>query len=140
MFNPNLDKLKSCIVWVLAQRWYSPQEVTNIIFQAEIDHLNLYARPITGVLYHKDNLIHCLALEKIYNELSPLNKPLPPVSTDYLSISDLECLKLNLDKKLILPLNLTNLAQGAVINYQSLVFNPEVLAYLTAHEGFDIVI
>lgn len=141
MFKFNLAKLHSCIVWVLHHKKCDPQKLTEIIFQAEILHLNLHARPITGVLYHKGNLIYSLDVNQIYGALNPLTKPLPPLNTNNMSISDIKCLNQCLrTTNLSLDSYLNSLNPQEPVDYKKTITDPEVLAYLEEHDSFSIVI
>lgn len=140
MFKPNLEKLKWCMVWVLNHRHCTPNNLSEILFQAEIDHLNQNARPITGVTYTKGNPVICLEIEKLYAELNPLVKPLTPVNTHYLSISDVNSLQKSLNMQLNPNPYLQNLQLGEKINYQKMIFNEEVLEYLAENDSWSIVI
>jgi hypothetical protein len=140
MFKANLEKLKWCLVWILHQQACDPKRLTEILFQAEIKHLNLHARPITGVNYYKGHLVYCLDIETIYESFNPLLKPLPPINTQHLSVSDIECLSQALTSKLTNSPYLNRLPPTTVINYREMITNPEIWTYLAEHDPLSIVL
>lgn len=128
------------MIWVLNNQLCTPNRLTEIIFQAEVDHLNQHTRPITGANYYKGNQIFCLEIEKLYAELNPLLKPLPVTNTRHLSISDVNCLKNCLLTILDTTPYIQSLSFNDLINYQEMIFNQDILEYLKENDLFNIVI
>lgn len=126
LFNPNYQKYQEALKYLKIK---NPTETNliNILFKAEIEHLNLYGRPITGVNYIK--------LSKGVNSLVKVTNSSQKLNLDVFSLSDLEILDKNLNE-----LDLSSFKEQEVIDYKRLVTNPEVIADLSEIEPFSIVI
>ena len=124
-FKPNPKKFQEALKYLKIK--HPNSNTLEILFKAEIAHLNLYGRPISGINYIKSkNSIK--SVEKIIDIDQNLD-------LNVFSISDLEIL----DKKLDI-LDLSPFKENQIIDYKKLITNPEVLDDLNEIDPFCIVI
>lgn len=153
-FNTNEDKIIESLLFILDKQPYREiSKIIQILFVAELIHLNLHGRPITGDIYIKrmNKIIPHVSLsiinrnnshfcKKETHRLFGTRKP----DLDYLSASDITAL-LNAIERLdqLEPLQdflLRNLHENEIIPIEALIDNQEILGYLNENDSLSIVI
>lgn len=145
MFSPNLQKALQ-IVRYLNKKQVSTDLIVKILFESEVEHLNLHGRPVTGIIYVKQNdLILSKEIENLLNSHESKKR----ANLNLLSISDLTTINqkinefrdCNIDQIIEHNKNLSfwdSISNS--IDYKKTITNPEVLLDLEELDPFRIVI
>lgn len=145
-FKFNCQKLIETILYISSKKSLSKSQILNILYQADYNHLNEHARPITGDPYQYSNWgpVGVNAVRLISDPLSFKivdNKVIGNRAFDraYFSVSDLEALD-NIINNQVETEQKNNLILGKPIKFNKIINNLEVLQYLKENGSFTIVI